>query len=132
MSKTVDECLRYDTPVQARTRVITRDIELGGQKIRAGQTLFLLLGAANRDPRAFPDPDRFDIGRENNHHLAFGHGIHYCLGHALARLEARMALGSLIARMPRLAPAPDDTPRRASNFSLRGFTSLPVTHGEQS
>jgi cytochrome P450 len=56
----------------------------------------------------------------------------YCLGHALARLEARMALGSLIARMPRLAPAPDDTPRRASNFSLRRFTSLPVTYGEQS
>jgi cytochrome P450 len=131
ITKAVEECLRYDTPVQARTRVATKDMELGGKKIPAGQTLFLLLGAANRDPRAFPDPDRFDVGRDNNHHLAFGHGIHYCLGHALARLEGKIALGALIARMPRLAPDPNALPRRTPNFSLRGFTSLPVVYGDQ-
>ena len=129
MDGAVEECLRFDPSVQVRTRMATKDMELGGQRIRAGQTLFLLLGAANRDPRAFPDPDRFDIGRENNHHLSFGHGIHYCLGHALARLEVKIALSALIARMPRLAPDPVAKPRRTVNFSLRGFTSLPVTSG---
>jgi cytochrome P450 len=126
MDGAVDECLRYDTPVQARTRVTTADMDLGGQRVQAGQTLFLLLGAANRDPRVFADPDRFEIARANAHHLAFGHGIHYCLAHALARLEARIALGALIARMPRLRLDPDARPRRTPNFSLRGFTSLPV------
>ena len=123
----IEECLRYDSPVQSRTRVVTADIELGGQRIAAGQTLFLLVGAANRDPRAFLDPDRFDITRTHNHHVAFGHGIHYCLGNALARLEARIALGSVIARMPRLALSPTAPPQRQPNFSLRGFTSLWVT-----
>ena len=122
----VDECLRYDSPVQVRTRVATADFALGGQAIRAGQTLFLLLGAASRDPRVFPEPDRFDVGREPNHHLAFGHGIHYCLGHALARLEARVALGALIARLPDLRLDPDAPPRRVPNWSLRGFASLGV------
>jgi len=107
--------------------VVTTDMELGGQRIPAGQTLFLLLGAANRDPRAFVDPDRFDIARLHNHHVAFGHGIHYCLGNALARLEARIALGALITRMPRLALSPGTPPTRQPNFSLRGFTSLSVT-----
>jgi len=123
----IEECLRYDCPVQSRTRVVTTDMELGGQRIPAGQTLFLLLGAANRDPRAFVDPDRFDIARLHNHHVAFGHGIHYCLGNALARLEARIALGALITRMPRLALSPGTPPTRQPNFSLRGFTSLSVT-----
>jgi len=122
----VDECLRYDSPVQVRTRVATGDFALGRQSIRAGQTLFLLLGAASRDPRVFADPDRFDAGREPNHHLAFGHGIHYCLGHALARLEARIALGTLIARLPGLRLDPDAPPRRVPNWSLRGFASLGV------
>jgi cytochrome P450 len=128
MASAVEECLRFDGPVQVRTRVATLDMALGGRPIRAGQTLFLVLGAANRDPRAFPDPDRFDIGREQNHHLAFGHGIHYCLGHALARLEARIALGAVLARMPRLALDPDRRPRRVPNVSLRGFLSLPVRY----
>ncbi len=127
MSGAIEECLRYDSPVQSRTRVATADIELGDQRIRAGQTLFLLLGAANRDPRVFSEPDRFDIARTNNHHLAFGHGAHYCLGSALARLEASIGFGRIIARMPRLALNPQAPPQRRPNFSLRGFASLGVT-----
>jgi cytochrome P450 len=72
---------------------------------------------------------RAHIGRQDNHPLAFGHGIHYCLGHALARLEAKLALGALLARRPRLALDAEDRPRRAANFSVRGFLSLPVRDG---
>ena len=92
-----------------------------------GPALFLLLGAANRDPRAFPDPDRFDIARTHNHHLAYGHGIHYCLGAALARQETRAALEGLLARWPELALVPGARPQRRPNFGLRGFIELPVT-----
>ena len=127
MASAVEECARWDTPVQARTRVATADLELGGQAVSAGQTLFLLLGAANRDPRAFADPDRFDIARIHNHHLAYGHGIHYCLGAALARQETRAALEGLLVRWPGLALAPGTRPRRRPNFGLRGFTALRVT-----
>jgi cytochrome P450 len=107
--------------------VTTADAEIGGQLIPAGQTLFLLLGAANRDPRAFPDPDRFDVGRAHNAHVALGHGIHYCLANALARLEGRVALWWLIDRLPRLALKAGVSLRRRRNFSLRGFESLWVT-----
>ena len=127
MASAVEECARWDTPVQARTRLATADLELGGQTVSAGQTLFLLLGAANRDPRAFADPDRFDIARIHNHHVAYGHGIHYCLGAALARQETRAALEGLLARWPGLALAPGVRPRRRPNFGLRGFTELRVT-----
>ncbi len=127
MASAVEECARWDTPVQSRTRVATADLELGSQAVSAGQTLFLLLGAANRDPRAFANPDRFDIARTHNHHMAFGHGIHYCLGASLARQEARVALEGLLARWPALALAPGARPRRRPNFGLRGFTELRVT-----
>jgi hypothetical protein len=126
MASAVEECARWDTPVQARTRVATADLALGGQTVSSGQTLFLMLGAANRDPRAFPDPDRFDIARTHNHHLAFGHGIHYCLGAGLARLETSAALEGLLARWPGLSLAPGEGPRRRTNFGLRGFTELRV------
>jgi cytochrome P450 len=129
MASAVEECARWDAPVQARTRVATADLELGGQRVAAGQTLFLLLGAANRDPRVFSDPDRFDIARTHNHHVTFGHGIHYCLGAALARQETCAALEGLLARWPGLALAPGPGPRRRPNFGLRGFTELRVTLG---
>ena len=127
MATAVEECLRWDSPVQSRTRVATADMDIGGQRIPAGQTLFLLLGAANRDPRAFADPDRFDVGRAHNAHVALGHGIHYCLGNALARLEARVALGWMVERLPRLALKAGAPAPRRPNFSLRGFESLWVT-----
>lgn len=126
MASAVEECARWDTPVQSRTRVATADLELGGQAVSARQTLFLLLGAANRDPRAFADPDRFDIARTHNHHVAFGHGVHYCLGAGLARQETRAALEGLLARWPGLTLASGARPRRQPNFGLRGFTELRV------
>jgi len=124
MASAVEECARWDSPVQSRTRLTTVDLELAGHTVPAGHTLFLLLGAANRDPRAFPDPDRFDIARAHNHHVAFGHGAHYCLGAGLARQETRAALEGLLARWPGLALVPDPPPRRQPNFGLRGFTEL--------
>jgi cytochrome P450 len=122
----IEEILRYESPVQVRTRVAAQALELGGQQIAAGQALLLLLGAANRDPRVFRDPDRFDIHRTPNHHLAFGEGPHYCLGAALARLEGRLAVEILLERLPQLALAPGAEIRRQPNFALRGWTSLPV------
>jgi cytochrome P450 len=125
MASAVEECARWESPVQSRTRVTTAALELPGQTVPAGETLLLLLGAANRDPRAFRDPDRFDIARVHSHHLAFGHGVHYCLGAALARQETQAALEALLARWPLLALGAA-APRRRPNFGLRGFEELRV------
>jgi pimeloyl-[acyl-carrier protein] synthase len=122
----IEEILRHESPVQVRTRVARQDLELAGQRVATGQGLLLLLGAANRDPRVFRNPDRFDMRRTPNHHLAFGEGPHYCLGAALARLESRVALEILLQRMPRLALAPGSKIHRQPNFTLRGWASLPV------
>jgi cytochrome P450 len=122
----VEELLRYDSPVQFTSRVLKADLTLGGKQLRAGQTVLLLLGAANRDPAQFPDPDRLDVGRTDNKHLAFGLGSHFCLGAPLARLEGRIAFETLLRRLPglRLAgPAPAYRP----NFNLRGLEALEVT-----
>ena len=96
----VDEVMRFDSPVQATVRVPTVDVELAGQKIGAGEMVFVLLAAANRDPIRFDTPELLDVGRTPNPHLGFGHGIHFCLGAALAKLEARLALERLLARAP--------------------------------
>jgi cytochrome P450 len=122
----IEEVLRYDSPVQVRTRLATQELPLGGQRVAAGQALLLLVGAANRDPRVFRDPDHFDIHRTPNHHLAFGEGPHYCLGAALARLEGRIAVEILLEKMLRLALAPGSQLRRQPNFSLRSWESLPI------
>jgi pimeloyl-[acyl-carrier protein] synthase len=122
----IEEVLRYDSPVQVRTRLATQELPLGGQWVAAGQALLLLVGAANRDPRVFRDPDHFDIQRTPNHHLAFGEGPHYCLGAALARLEGRIAVEILLEKMPKLAMAPGSQLRRQPNFSLRSWESLPI------
>jgi cytochrome P450 len=121
----VEELLRYDSPVQLTSRVAREELELGGKRITRGQYVSLVLGAANRDPKVFPEPDRLDVGRRENRHVAFGHGIHFCLGAALARLEGQIALGTLLRRMPtlRLETA---TPQWRANQALRGLQSLPV------
>jgi cytochrome P450 len=100
----VEEVLRYDSPAQMTTRLATVGLMLGEARIGAGQLVKLWLGAGNRDPARFPEPDRLDIGRADNRHLSFGHGIHFCVGAALARLEGQVALATLVARFPNLAP----------------------------
>ena len=97
----IDELLRYDSPVQLDGRCAREDVELGGKLIRAGNVVISLIGAANRDPERFDHPDVLDIERQDTGHLSFGRGIHYCLGSALAVLEARIAFSALLARFPR-------------------------------
>jgi cytochrome P450 len=98
----VEELLRYDSPAQMTTRLAADDLTLGGARIGAGHLVKLWLGAGNRDPVRFLDPDRLDFGRADNRHLSFGHGIHFCVGAALARLEGQVALATLISRFPNL------------------------------
>jgi cytochrome P450 len=121
----IEELLRYDSPVQATVRVATQDVEVGGQKIPAEALVVVGIGAANRDPAVFRDPDRLDLARGGNHHLSFGFGVHFCLGASLARLEAELAFGALLERFPRLELATDAVSHRA-NLILRGLTALPV------
>ena len=122
----VEELLRYDSPVQFTSRHALVDLEIGGCRVRAGETVIAVLGAANRDPAQFNDPDRLDLARRPNRHVAFGGGIHFCLGAPLARLEARIAIPALLARLPGLEPGPEP-PVRRDTVTLRGLASLPVT-----
>ncbi len=120
----VDELLRHDSPVQLTTRTAGEPVSLDGVELPAGSWLLLLLGAANRDPRRFPEPARFDPWRAQSHPLSFGAGPHYCLGAALARLEAQVAFPLLLRRLPDLALA--GVPRRRTRLTLRGYDTLPV------
>ena len=123
----VEEGLRYDGTVQRLQRIAREDLRLRGQAIRKGDLLYLSLGAANRDPEVFAEPDRFDIGRADNPHLAFGAGPHLCLGMTLARRELEISLGRLVRRMPRLCFDEERSlRRRANNLGFRGLDSLPV------
>lgn len=121
----VEECLRYDSPVHMTRRIALERVECEGRVFRPGQMVLLLLGGANRDPEAFSDPDRFDIARSPNRHLSFGHGVHFCLGSQLARMEAQVALWALVTRFPDLSLAGSEPAWRPSPI-LRGLASLPV------
>jgi pimeloyl-[acyl-carrier protein] synthase len=121
----VEELLRYDSPVQLTARHVLADLEVGGRRLREGETVLAVLGAANRDPAQFPDPDRLDLSRSPNRHLAFGSGIHFCLGAPLARMEAEIALTALLRRFPDLALA-DTPPAWRDTVTLRGLASLPL------
>jgi cytochrome P450 len=121
----VEELLRYDPPVQLTARSALEDIELAGERIRRGQVILLLIGAANRDPAVFPDPERLDLTRTPERHLSFGLGIHYCLGAPLARLEGQIALTRLCQREVSLA---GEVSYR-DNLILRGLATLPVRVG---
>lgn len=121
----VEELLRYDSPVQFTDRIARESLEIGGQRIEPGQTVTMVLAAANRDPAQFPEPDRLDLGRRENRHVAFGHGIHFCLGAALARLEGQIGIQTLLSRFPGLRLGSRTLHWRA-NQVVRGLQSLPV------
>jgi cytochrome P450 len=123
----IEELLRYDSPVQWTARITNADVEAGGRKIPSGSMVIAAIGAANRDPSHFPDPDRLDIARADNRHVSFGFGIHFCLGAPLARVEGQIALGTLLRRMPDLAPQTGATLDWRESSALRGLKRLPVT-----
>ena len=121
----IEELLRYDGPVHATARVPTEDIEVGGTPIPKGDRMIVALGAANRDPAQFPDPDRLDVTRPDNRHLTFSHGIHFCLGASLARVEGQVAIPRLLQRFPDLQLAAE--PSYREHLVLRGLTELRVS-----
>ena len=120
----VEEMLRYDSPVQSAARFTHEAIEVSDGTIKAGRVITLWFAAANRDPRRFPDPDAFDVGREDNDHLAFGNGTHFCLGAHLARLETRVAVDAFTTRFRSIEL--DGPYVRKPSAALRGLSSLPV------
>lgn len=121
----VEELLRFDPPVQLTARLGLEDIPVGDKVLKKGQQALLLIGAANRDPEQFPDPQRLDLLRAENRHIAFGMGIHFCLGAPVARVEGQTAIGELISRTTKLEFLADE-PRYNENLVLRGLAELPV------
>lgn len=124
MRPAVEEFLRYESSNQLGNRRVAEDAEIGGVKMPAGTLITLCIGAANRDPAEFPDPDRLDIAREPNRHLAFGGGVHICMGNSLARMEASVAIGRLLERFPRLEATGDY--ERGGRARFRGYKSFQV------
>jgi cytochrome P450 len=122
----LEEVLRYESPIQGLSRTALRDIELAGTKIPEGAVVLALFAAANRDERVFSDPERFDIHRNPQGHLAFGQGIHFCLGASLARLEARIAFETLFDRCRDFRLADEEIPL-VESFFVRGPSSLQLT-----
>ncbi|GIW41788.1 MAG: polyketide biosynthesis cytochrome P450 PksS [Candidatus Binatia bacterium] len=122
----VEEILRFSSPVQLDPRRATRDVEVRGHRIRKDQVVVCWIGSANHDEEVFPDPERFDIGREDNRHLAFGFGVHYCLGANLARLETQVALRVLLERTRSFERVGSDPLPLHPSIVFRGVTSLPL------
>jgi cytochrome P450 len=121
----IEEMLRWDGPSHALVRLVAADHELGGKRLRRGERVFAMMNAANRDPDAFADPDRFDIARTPNRHLTFAAGIHFCLGAPLARLEAQIAVAALLRRFAEIHPVAPE-PEWLDSMILRGVTALKV------
>lgn len=126
----VEEMLRYESPSQLTARICHQDTELGGKQIRQGQAVIAVIGAANRDPERFPDPDRLDLLRADNRHVAFGWASHFCFGAALARIEGQLVFEAIASRTKNLTLEPGPIVWR-ENLGLRGLTSLPVTFIEE-
>lgn len=124
----VEEFLRYDGPSNAITRVVSADHEIGGKLLRSGDRVFAMVNAANRDPRRFDDPQGLDIARQNNRHLTFGFGLHFCLGAPLARLEAQLCFAGLIQRFGKIERAAGET-EWIDSLAMRGLSRLPVQLG---
>ncbi|MEH2078582.1 MAG: cytochrome P450 [Nostoc sp.] len=122
----VEEIIRYDSAIQMLTRIATDNLEIGNRTIKAGEKIVLCLGAANRDPAQFPEPDELNINREQNQHVAFADSIHYCLGAALARVEAQIAINTLIQQFPDLKLASNKLEWKKS-IVIRGLKALPIT-----
>ncbi|HVI08026.1 MAG TPA: amino acid adenylation domain-containing protein [Candidatus Binatia bacterium] len=121
----VEEMLRFESPSQHTARLAPEDSELGGKKIRKRQAVIAVMAAANRDPERFPDPDRFDVGRADNRHVAFGYAAHFCFGAPLARLEGQVVFETLLRRFPKFHLEPQELVWR-TNLGLRGLTSLKI------
>ena len=126
ITSAVEELLRYDGPVQRTARITSTEVTIGGRTIPKGEMVMPFIGAADRDPSQFPDPDRLDLGRADNRHIAFGWGIHFCLGAPLARVEGQIAIDTLVRRLPGLALV-DAEPEHRQSLTLRGLKALPVT-----
>jgi len=123
--RAVEELLRYDSPVQYSGRVAKKDVAIGGKRIRAGEGVRMIVASANRDPEVFADPETLDLRRDPNPHVAFGAGVHFCLGAQLARLEGQIALSTTVRRFPRLRLATEKLRWRPAPV-LRGLETLPV------
>jgi cytochrome P450 len=127
VTNAVEELLRYDSSVQLTSRTALQDVELGGVPIAKGESVLCLLGAANRDPAVYPDPDRLDVTRPNIRPLSFGGGIHFCLGAQLARIEGEIAISTLLRRLPGLRIDDVENPDWRQTFVLRGLNRLPAS-----
>jgi hypothetical protein len=125
IASAVEEVLRFDSPVQYALRKLRHDLDFLGCPMKEGQLVCLLYASGNRDPRRYPDPDRFDVRRRPAAILSFGRGIHVCLGAQLARLEARVLLAEMVRRIPEYELVPDGA-RRLKNYHMRGFLKLPI------
>src|SRR5205085_11092255 len=130
MKSAVEEVLRFESSNQLGNRITTAETTLGGIAMPKGTLITIGIGAANRDPAAFADPDRFDVARNPTRHLAFGSGIHMCAGMSLARLEGRIAIERVLKRFPEYQP--DGAPTRSRRARFRGFAALPVTLNDSS
>ena len=125
ITSAVEELLRYDGPVQRTARVASADATIGGRTIAKGDMVMPFIAAADRDPAQFPEPDRLDLSRSDNRHIAFGWGIHFCLGAPLARIEGQIAIDALVRRLPGLELATHE-PEYRQSLTLRGLKTLPV------